>query len=73
MTKFLIEILRTPSAAEFLGLAPSTLEKYRINGGGPVFIRLGVRAVGYRVQDLRDWLHSRRVSSTSEARERDDE
>jgi predicted DNA-binding transcriptional regulator AlpA len=61
-----MKILRTPAAAEFLGLAASTLEKLRLTGDGPPFIRLGARAVGYDVADLCDWLGSRRCNSTSD-------
>jgi predicted DNA-binding transcriptional regulator AlpA len=53
-------ILRTPRAAEYVGLSPSTLEKKRLSGGGPTFIRLGGRAVGYDVRDLDAWLDIQR-------------
>jgi len=41
-------ILRTAAAAEYVGLAPSTLEKMRLRGGGPTFIRIGGRAITSR-------------------------
>jgi predicted DNA-binding transcriptional regulator AlpA len=50
------KILRTPQAAEYVGLAASTLEKLRLTGGGPRFLRLGNRAVGYEIDDLDRWL-----------------
>ena len=53
-------ILRTPEAAEYLGLASSTLEKMRVLRTGPVFIRLGGRAVGYDRADLDTWLDEQR-------------
>lgn len=49
-------ILRTPAAAEYVGLSPSTLEKMRLYRGGPPFIRLGGRAVGYDIAALNRWL-----------------
>ena len=49
-------VLRTPGAARFVGLAPATLEKLRLVGGGPRFFRLGARAVGYDIRDLKVWL-----------------
>ena len=62
------KILRTPAAAEYVGLSESTLEKRRLRGDGPRFIRLGGRAVGYPIEELDRWLEShRRCSSTSEA------
>ena len=59
-------VFRTPQAAEYLSLSPSTLEKLRISGQGPPFIRLGLRAIGYLKTDLDDWLESRRNRSTAE-------
>ena len=64
------KILRTHEAAEYVGLRPSTLEKRRLLGDGPRFVRLGGRAVGYPVEELDRWLESlHRCSSTSEADE----
>jgi predicted DNA-binding transcriptional regulator AlpA len=57
--------LRTPAAADYLGYAESTLEKKRLTGDGPPFIRLG-RVVVYDTRDLDAWLAARRASSTSE-------
>ncbi len=56
-------ILRTREAAEYLGLAESTVEKLRRRGGGPPFIRLGGRAIGYDLQDLDAWLDGQRAYS----------
>lgn len=44
-------VLTTREAAAFLGLAISTLNKWRCYGKGPQFIKLG-RAVRYRQDDL---------------------
>jgi predicted DNA-binding transcriptional regulator AlpA len=63
-------IVRTRAAASHVCLAKSTLEKMRIYGGGPRFIRIGARAVAYDVRDLDAWLESRKASSTSEVRPR---
>lgn len=60
-------ILRTPDAACAIGLGIPTLEKMRLRGDGPPFVRLGPKAVGYRIADLERWLADRVVSSTSEA------
>jgi predicted DNA-binding transcriptional regulator AlpA len=59
-------VLRTPEAAKYLGLAVSTLEKFRLTGEGPKFVRIGIRAVGYLTDDLDDWLRSRVRSTTSD-------
>lgn len=59
-------ILRPPEAATYLGLTTSTLAKRRLRGEPPIFVRLGVRAVGYRRTDLDAWLLSCRRRSTSD-------
>lgn len=61
--------LRTPEAAEYLGLSVSTLEKMRGAGGGPPFLAMG-RAVSYAVADLDAWAAARTVRNISEARMR---
>ena len=61
-------VLRTLEAAEYVGLAASTLEKMRVTGGGPPFLRLGGRAIGYDVHDLDAWLDKQR-SETTEAKQ----
>lgn len=53
-------ILRTREAADYIGLSPSTLEKKRLSGDGPRFVRLGGRAVGYDLRDLDEWLDAQR-------------
>ena len=57
----LTKSLRTPLAT-LLGLAPSTLERYRSVGGGPVFCRLTERLVRYRREDLAAWEAEHRPS-----------
>ena len=56
-------IRRTPAAAEYVGLSASTLEKMRLAGEGPTFIRLSGRAVGYDIRDLDEWLDEQRRST----------
>jgi predicted DNA-binding transcriptional regulator AlpA len=58
-------LLGTPAAAEYLALAVSTLEKARLNGRGPRFVRLGSRAVAYDVADLDAWIDRQKAESTS--------
>ncbi len=58
-------ITDTRGAADHIGLAASTLEKLRVFGGGPVYLKLG-RTVRYRVIDLDAWLSERLVTCTSE-------
>lgn len=62
--------LRTTKAADHCGVAKSTLEKKRLTGTGPPFMKLG-RTVVYDTADLDAWLTSRRRRSTSDTRSED--
>jgi predicted DNA-binding transcriptional regulator AlpA len=52
-------IFDTKQAAKMTGLSPRTLETLRVNGEGPVCIRLSGVSVGYRLGALRAWIRSR--------------
>lgn len=54
----------TRRASAYIGLSRSTLEKLRVFGGGPTYLKLG-RAVRYGQVDLDEWLAARLVQSTS--------
>ena len=58
-------MLRTPQAADYLGVSPATLCKWRVFGGGPRYKKLG-RAVVYDPADLRLWLEAQSRDSTSQ-------
>ena len=58
--------LAVAAAAAHIGLSVSTLNKLRVVGGGPVFLKLG-RRVAYDVADLDRWLGTKRRRSTSDA------
>jgi predicted DNA-binding transcriptional regulator AlpA len=60
-------LLTTEEAAERIGWVPNTLEKKRVTGAGPKYLKLG-RSVRYRESDLENWLSARLIQSTSEAR-----
>ncbi len=57
--------LDTIRAAKFVGLSKRTLEKWRYEGGGPPYLKLG-RRVLYSLGDLEEWIGRQRRSSTSE-------
>lgn len=59
-------LLNTREVAELTGLAPSTLEKRRLAGQKPHFIKLGPRRVGYDPADIQAWIEEQRRSSTSD-------
>lgn len=51
--------IRAQQAAEYLGISKSYLDKARIYGGGPNFIKVGA-AVIYSTKDLDIWLNDKR-------------
>ena len=59
--------LRTPRAAEYLGIGQSTLERKRMEGTGPRFRRLGAKIVTYAIDDLDAWASEQVFNSTSQA------
>lgn len=58
-------ILTTVEAADYVRLKKPTLERFRLTGEGPKFLKLG-GAVRYRRPDLDAWLDARAIRSTSE-------
>ena len=59
------ELLTTEEAAEDLRNSPRTLERYRVTGEGPRFLKIG-KLVRYRRSDLVAWRDSRERRSTSD-------
>lgn len=57
--------MNTAAAAEYLGLSAVTLKRWRSQGKGPSFIRLGEKIVKYRQTDLDRWLMNSRVDGTT--------
>jgi hypothetical protein len=57
--------LNTTQAARILQLSSRTLENFRVRGGGPPFMKFGVR-VFYRPEDLFDWVERAVRTSTSD-------
>lgn len=55
-------LMRPPEAATYLGYSPKTLEKWRKNGEGPAFVRIGSR-VRYRKEALDAWIAAREVAT----------
>lgn len=58
-------LLNTEQAAKRLGLSPRTLERYRVTGQGPEFIKMG-HAVRYTVLKLNEWIEGCSRRSTSD-------
>ena len=51
-------LLTVQQAADILGLAPSTLNKWRLCGGGPEFVKLG-RRITYRRKPSKNLFYGR--------------
>ena len=61
------EIFLIPKeASAYLRVSKSYLDKLRVYGGGPKFLRFGKRKILYRKADLDFWAAQHRFGSTSE-------
>jgi predicted DNA-binding transcriptional regulator AlpA len=49
--------------ARLLGVSVRTLQRWRLDGGGPAFIRLGSRRIGYSDTEIERWAASRSFAS----------
>lgn len=56
--------LTVDAAAGYCALTASQLDKLRLTGGGPVYVKMG-RRIAYLRTDLDAWLAERRRASTS--------
>jgi len=55
------ELLNTRQAAELLGMKFNTLNTWRFQGIGPMYIKVGLRAIRYRPEDLREYMRIKQV------------
>lgn len=60
-------LMSNRQAAKFVGLAESSLNRFRVTGDGPPYFKVG-RYVRYDEEDLQAWMKSRRFTSTSDQR-----
>jgi excisionase family DNA binding protein len=58
--------LTVKEAADYLRLGVSTLNTYRVKGGGPPYIKMGA-TVRYDSEDLDVWIEQKKRQSTSAA------
>jgi hypothetical protein len=65
MWEVMVRLLTTHEAALALRLSERTLERLRVSGDGPAFLKLGKRVL-YRECDLESWVVGQRRSNTSE-------
>lgn len=54
-------VISEARAARFVGLSLVHLRRKRRDGGGPKFVRLGERRIGYKLEDVVAWLDERTV------------
>lgn len=67
--EYLDALLSEKQAADFLGFKVKTLQKWRITGEGPLFVKHSRRSVRYRRRDLIAWTEDRLRRSTSDTGE----
>jgi hypothetical protein len=60
-----VETLNVIQAASYTNISKSSLDKLRVYGGGPLYIKVGARVVYDRV-DLDTWLIGKKVANTSQ-------
>jgi excisionase family DNA binding protein len=58
-------LLTQNQVAERISVSVRTLERFRVSGDGPRFVKAG-RLVRYRVEDVDAWVNARVRHSTSE-------
>ena len=56
----IMPLLSEQEASQLLGISPKTLARWRWKGVGPAYVKVGVRAVRYREDDLRNFLEAGR-------------
>lgn len=66
-----VNLLNTPAAAAYLGVSKAFLERDRWAGAKIPFVRIGRKAVRYRVSDLDFYIQSKVRTSTSDQRDVD--
>lgn len=54
-------------AADYLTVSERTLQKWRVTGGGPVYVKISGRMIRYRRRDLIAWSEARLRAHTSAA------
>jgi excisionase family DNA binding protein len=63
-TDVVSDLLTVHEAARVLRISASSLNKWRLTGNGPPFVRIGTR-VRYRARDLSTYIANRTCASTS--------
>lgn len=67
MSQHVSAAMDTKTAAIYLGVSESYLNKLRVQGGSPRYLKIGRRVV-YRRQELDSWAEQKSRTSTSDER-----
>lgn len=59
-------LLTETEASKLIEFSVRTLQKWRMQGRGPKFVKVSARAIRYRREDVDAWIESRLRSSTSD-------
>lgn len=59
------QYLTTRQLAERLGIHPMSVNRFRMHGQGPVFIRVGTRSVRYSLAAVEAWEKAQTRTSTA--------
>jgi|GEM_PF-3296534 len=60
------QLLTETEAADVLGVSPRTLSNWRCRGGGPDYVKMGSKAIRYRLNALNEFIDERTQNNTSE-------
>ena len=60
-----MQTMTVETAAHYTSLSKSSLNKLRVYGGGPVFIKVGARVV-YDQVDIDTWMIGKKIANTSQ-------
>lgn len=59
-------LVDTKKAAEILGISNRTLERWRLEGNGPEYLKIGAYRVNYDTDTLEAFMNACRRKSTSD-------
>ena len=57
-------LLDTVETSQLIGVHPATLATWRMQGIGPLYVKVGPRKVRYRSEDINKWLVENTRTST---------
>lgn len=63
---FLDRLINEHEAASFIGHSVRTLQKWRVTGQGPKYVRISARSIRYRRRELINWCEVRLQRHTGE-------